>query len=445
MINVIITVIFTDYRKNMHFSVTFDLKRGTIYMQERELTFKISSFGGCSISAYYQDEPDKIVSISESDGRTKKLWTLIEYLIFSGKSSVTGSELIDLLWPESSFDDGPTNPSGALRLLIHRARAELNKLSLCAGNDLILLKSKSYSWNRSAHTSIDTDEFTRLYKQSHSGTLSDRLECLMRAIALYKGRFLPDSHHAHWVMTLDAYYHSCYMTMCESAVSILQTFGNYQGIIDLCKRAVAIDPYFEQPHISLIEAMAALGLYKDAEKYYLDTAKMFMDEFGVSPSEEMVEAFNNIKDRVNSQQLAAMHVRNALLLNGEPGALYEDYPIFQALCQLKLREVTRSGQVMQLALVTIQNVVDYPSENNKGYHDLLDNIIRKSLRQGDFFTHLGARRYLVLLQSSTYENAVKVLERLHDKFISNVDNPLVDFSFSVFPFTAQYLAATEVF
>lgn len=56
--------------------------------------------------------------ISDQEGRSKKLWLLIEYLVtFRGKE-ISQNDLIDLLWP----DDSNGNPANTLKTLVHRAR-----------------------------------------------------------------------------------------------------------------------------------------------------------------------------------------------------------------------------------------------------------------------------------------------------------------------------------
>ncbi len=117
---------------------------------------RVRSFGDCTLTAYVPSRPDGAeYTISADKGRTKKHWSLIRYLIFCGKSSVTVDELIEFLWPEdeaSNMDD----PGTALRVLVHRARAELNRLVLFRGADLIKYSNKSYRWNRAIDGDIDT-------------------------------------------------------------------------------------------------------------------------------------------------------------------------------------------------------------------------------------------------------------------------------------------------
>lgn len=407
------------------------------------LCLSINAFGGCGISIYDKQNPEQIVTIAEHDGRSKKHWALIEYLLFSGKSAVPASELIELLWPEDGEDGGSNDPARALRLLVHRARNELNRLELCSGSDLIVLKSKSYSWARPIETTLDTEEFISLYRQSQSGTVTERLNCLLQGIDLYKGRFLPHtSATSHWAMTLDAYYHTCYISMCDNAITMLNAFGRYQDIINLCKKAVEIDPYFEHGHTSLMRAMSALGFYKDALNYYKSIADLMMEEFGISPSEEMASTYRSLVARVQSQHVDLEDLRSTLLFDDVPGAMYVSFETFQLLCQMKLRECKRSGQVMQLANLSFSLEMAQTLHTESDLVELLDSHIRCSLRQGDVFSHLNQQNTLVLLQSSTYEDGAVVIERILASFQKEADDPRATFQYSILPFVPQNLSST---
>ena len=65
------------------------------------------------------------VSISDAGNRSKKVWTLLAYLICNRDRGTHQSKLISLLWGDESGSD---NPENALRITLHRLRAQLEQL-----------------------------------------------------------------------------------------------------------------------------------------------------------------------------------------------------------------------------------------------------------------------------------------------------------------------------
>lgn len=75
--------------------------------------------------------------ISDQEGRSKKLWLLIEYLVtFRGKE-ISQNDLIDLLWP----DDSNGNPANTLKTLVHRARTMVAGLEYENTKNIIYLQA----------------------------------------------------------------------------------------------------------------------------------------------------------------------------------------------------------------------------------------------------------------------------------------------------------------
>lgn len=372
----------------------------------------VTSFGGFSISAYDPAVPENaLASISDGKGHSKKLWTLVEYLIFSGKGSVTSAELIALLWPG---EGGAEDPLASLRLLVHRARTQLGKLGVYKGSELILSQEKAYEWNRQLPMQIDTERFEQLYDKSRSGSAADRLESLLAAAELYKGRFLPKAAQFQWAMVLDTYYHSKYMAVCEEAVPLLKDFGRTGDIIGLCKRAVMLDPYAEALHVAYIEALKAAGSYNAAAVHYKHVIEMFINEFGITPSENLTAAFHPLARNTDAPETDIGVIRESLAEDDATGAFFIEYELFKQIYQLKARESIRSGQVSQLALISASPAGGRSSEaqSRNTFMDRLGLVIQTSLRQGDIFTRFSGMQYLVLLQSITYENGLKVLDRI---------------------------------
>ena len=80
-------------------------------------------------------------SISDASNRSKKVWALLAYLICNRDRGISQQKLINLLWGDDSDSD---NPENALRITLHRLRAQLDQLWPGAGRELIVRKDGGY-------------------------------------------------------------------------------------------------------------------------------------------------------------------------------------------------------------------------------------------------------------------------------------------------------------
>ena len=82
--------------------------------------------------------------ISDTEGRSHKVWLLLAYMIYHRDRAVSQEELVEVLWgkePRSS------NPTSALKTTFHRVRSLLDQLWPNAGHHLILRQDGGYCWN----------------------------------------------------------------------------------------------------------------------------------------------------------------------------------------------------------------------------------------------------------------------------------------------------------
>ena len=111
--------------------------------------YEITMFGEFTIS-------NGTEIITDQANRSKKVWTLLEYLIVHRDRSVTQKALVDLLWPGNDTKD----PINTLKVLMHRVRSLLDELGKDSGKKMIYYKSGAYGWNSELNCVVDTEKFT---------------------------------------------------------------------------------------------------------------------------------------------------------------------------------------------------------------------------------------------------------------------------------------------
>ena len=101
--------------------------------------------------------------VSDEDDRSRKMWTVLAYLIYHREKVISQQELVDLCWGE---DTRSSDPHNALKSVVHRIRSTLDKLQDGLGKDLLRRKSGCYTWNTDIPIRVDAEEFESLCHQA---------------------------------------------------------------------------------------------------------------------------------------------------------------------------------------------------------------------------------------------------------------------------------------
>ncbi|HWQ59079.1 MAG TPA: BTAD domain-containing putative transcriptional regulator, partial [Clostridia bacterium] len=199
--------------------------------------------------------------VDDQSSRSKKVWTLIQYLIANRMKDISQNDLIEVLWPEGSEIGDPAN---TLKTIVHRARQAMDTLEFEDGKNIILYRSGTYAWNNDLTVEVDAEEFLSCCDVAERATGDKKLAHLMRALSYYRGDYLPKASFEAWAMPLGSYFRTRYIQAVHEAVAMLTQAGRYGDIISLCRRASVIDPYDESVHFALIQALVATGAQQEA-------------------------------------------------------------------------------------------------------------------------------------------------------------------------------------
>lgn len=385
-------------------------------MEGKDWYLRITSFGGFSICACTPPKGTPAGPVlPDKKTWSRKMWHLVKYLIFADEKGVAVSELVDRIWPQEGC---VADPVRSLRLLVHRARLELDKLGPVKGADLIRYGNGLYSWNRSVPAEIDANVFQRCYLDSRSGDDASRLGLLMRAVRLYRGPFLSEEASSPWAVLVDTSYHSEYTSMCLEASEILQRLGRPWEVIDLCGRALAVDPYEDGLHAAVIRSLAEVGAVNEAKEHYRKTAELYRNDLDVSPGREMGAAYEAVLKNEDTKSADVLTIQADLNRESAGGAFYCEYDDFRKLYCLKREECSRSGLQVQMSLISLVPAAGraHRSDRQKKLMQETKEIIRRSLRKGDIFSRYSMSQYILLLQFASTESGVVALNRIQRNF-----------------------------
>lgn len=335
--------------------------------------------------------------ILSSLSNTRKTKLFLSYLLLHKQKAIPHRELFELLWSGEDY----SNPGTALRTLLYRYRALVDKNGVDQLKNSIISRRGAYQWNQELDISIDIFDFDDYSKIGLNTAMSEdkRKQCLKRAIDLYTGPLLPDSGEEHWVVPKSVYYRDLYVQDVIAYIAILKKYEEYDEIVSLCKRAEALAGNSDT--IALEGEMAA----------------------GAGKTDEDFELRYEISSKVNTKlELEIEEVQRGMETeDSENSAFVCDYSVFKDIYHLQRRLLARTGDTMFLSLLSAKRLshTEYePLKAEKVMNSLLD-VIRHELRCGDSICRYSDNTYAIMFPADSYENAQKIMERVRRSFMIN--------------------------
>lgn len=356
--------------------------------------------------------------VTVSDGRTKKVWILVEYLLANRNNDISQEKLIEILWNDMEECDDPYH---ALKNLVYRARKLLAEYLGKDSVDLIKFARNTYTWNNSFDTVLDIEEFESLWKRASDAEndTEQRIQDYFAAVNLYQGEFLPKSSFVNWVISKSVYYMNIYVECVLKICELLFEKKRFGDVIGICEKAVAIYPFEEPIHKLLMLAYINIGKQSQALTHYEYVIHLFQKEMNVDISSSMRAIHQDIVNSMNAVETDLSIIKNDLqeACNAN-GAFYCDYEIFKNIYRLLARSMIRTGQSIHVALITLSNQKGEIPEGDvlKVCKERLKDCIVNSLRKGDVVASYSAAQFVVTLPLTTYENSEMVLQRITDRF-----------------------------
>lgn len=356
-------------------------------------------------------------TISDSDDRSRRVWSLLAYMLYNHGRSFAQEELIHLYW---SNNEKSADPGNALKSIFHRIRIALDKLQPGLGRLLIRRKAGRYFWNNVMPLSLDIEDFEAHFHAAEAAGDDDvRLAEYQAALALYAGDPLPRMTDEIWTIPIVAYYHSLYTRAAAGAIELLEKQERTAEAVALCRRAIHIEPYQEDLYEHLMRGLLRTGDMKGAMSVYEEMSELLFAHFGVMPSETLRTLYRQATRTVNDRTLTMDEVCSQL---AEPaphgGAMVCEYDFFKILYRAEARSIARNGHSANICLLSVsgkdgemlaRRSLD-PAMNN------LQVLVQNNLRRGDAIARCSISQYIILLPQANYENSRMVADRLVSAF-----------------------------
>lgn len=133
-------------------------------------------------------------SLTDGDTRSRRVWSMLAYLIFNRSRLFTQDELIQLYWNGGTESADPDN---ALKSVFHRIRTLPDKLAPGLGHRLLTRQSGRYVWNKEVPLTLDVEQFEADCAEGDRAEENEaRISAYRAALACYTGDFLPRQSNA---------------------------------------------------------------------------------------------------------------------------------------------------------------------------------------------------------------------------------------------------------
>ena len=378
---------------------------------ETTTNIKVRTLGRFSVS--YKDT---IIAGGSSYSESQFVY-LLQILLHAGRKGVNRTALEEALFETRDI----SNIRHATQSVIYNAKKKLRQLGLPDVN-YIENRGGIFYWN----DSIPVEEDARLFEEAcrkaeQCEVLEEKLALSLNACYMYTGEFLGLYTGILWAAQEARRYHAMFCSIVESTTDMLRTLQDYSEMESLGRYAAGADPLANWEVITM-EALAGLGRYDEALKFYDDTASYYMQEQGLKPSGKMITMLNGLSASLQHTHEVLDKIQDHLSGRASctTGGYFCSYPVFQGIYRMIERMVERGGQSIYLMLCTIVDGKGNPMREGDVLNELSERLreaITESIRHSDCVTRYGKGQYLVLLMNTTLENCAIVQKRINFRFI----------------------------
>ena len=369
--------------------------------------------------------------------KSRKGVALMQYLILHRNEPVPNYRLLETLWT----NDQSSNPENALKTLVSRMRAVLNRAYEGLGG-CIVAERGAYRWQCMEGMSVDAYEIEELFSQlSGIGELTgEAQERYNRVIKLYAGDLLQGGEQTDWALARAVGLHNQYLAMVHRYVDLLKAGEQYDEMINVCRAALDVDAFDEQLHLELMGALTKAKRNNEALLQYKHVTNLHFRYLGVQPPAAIQEFYKQIVQAGKTLDFNLDTIRNELCEHGEVhGAFVCEYAVFKEIFNLQMRNLERLGSTMFLGLIMISSISGSamdPLKQNDIMQGLLE-ILKANLRKGDTITHFSPTLYALLLPTVNYTTGNMVMERVKRFFYRRYPNSNIMFSYRVGPLSSD--------
>jgi len=222
---------------------------------------------------------------------------LLAYLAEEPGRTHSRSTLACFLWPER-----PEGIAlGNLRHVIANLRQVFRDSETLS--PFLIVERESIALNLHSECSVDTLTFRQLVSASlgHQHISAADMNCLKAAASLYRGEFLDSfspgdsSHFEEWILNRREFYHSQFLDVLYQLAEVALSQGDTSRVKDYARQQLVSEPWREEAHCQLMEALALEGKRCEALAQYSLCCSTLEKELNVGPSQATLLLYECIR------------------------------------------------------------------------------------------------------------------------------------------------------
>lgn len=219
-----------------------------------------------------------------------KVSELLYYLLI--KKTARREELVGLLWPDTSEDNGKNS-----------LRNTLHKLKKYFKANLILTPTKAQIvLNEAVDLKLDIDEFMR--------EPLDNLPLYVGDLAA--GAALKSSlEYEYWLMEVRAHYREVFINSAQRKIQALYEGKQFAEMETLIRHLLMVDGFNETAFHYLLKYYRTQGRFDKIINEYYHLQKILEEELGIAPPEEIEELFQEARLAVRKKDMPRIEAEEA--------------------------------------------------------------------------------------------------------------------------------------
>lgn len=348
--------------------------------------------------------------ILRDSSRMYKIYRLFEYFLTFRNKKLLPETIIDNLLSDSESDD----PKNMLRTQIFRLRKIINAF-IPKDEDVSKYLNLNfingyYSLEIGENVIIDIDEFEKYIQKGDNErdyNTNNAINSYQSAINLYRGLYMSDNSYEVWLVPTRNYYQRLYIKTLYKVIELLKRNEENERIVSLCEETLLIEPFEENIHIELMEALLRIGQNKSALNHFEYSSNMLEKEFDAKPSQKFTDFLKKIQTNASRKNDADIETINKNLEDKlTAGAMYCNLEQFKFLYNIQKRKSLRNNENDYLCIITINS--------NKNVISEVFSVLEISLRKGDVFTSWNENQILLMLHDVRDNGTEIIKKRLTD-------------------------------
>ena len=363
------------------------------------------------------------------DGRQagSQFCALMETVLYNYGKGADRAALKEMLFEDRDVDD----ISHAIRNIIYNAKKRLKAAGLPEA-DYIQVQKGVYYWTDRIPVDLDTAELEHLHEAAAAEEDPEmRLALLQRACILYRGSFLEQLSITVWVVQEAHRLRGIFQDCVNQAAELLRAKRDYKALKSLGEHAVKADPFAEW-EVLIVEALAAMGRYEEAERYCEETIDKYIWEHGQRTAAYVRSISARMSAHLIHQHDSIDDIQDKLVEGEKPGrgGFFCSYPAFQEVYRILSRTMDRLEDRIYLMLCTIVDGKGNPMREGPRLDELSERLqesMVRCVRHSDTVAKYGKGQFLVLLVNTSRENCGVVQRRIDQDFRSGRQRTGVDY------------------